>query len=128
MVPGCGGSSDFALLWDAYLRASGFGWQTPAGLEPKQLLAGGHQSLSFLAQDFPCFLATDLAFAESLDHIPDLGAVLVRPFRIIVRRAGKGQTGLHELKMCRLEILQNILYIEAKSITSIKIYSAAPFF
>jgi len=106
MVPGCGGSSDFALLWDAYLRASGFGWQTPAGLEPKQLLAGGHQSFSFLAQDFPCFLATDLAFAESLDHIPDLGAVLVRPFRIIVGRAWKGQTGLHELKMYRLEIPQ----------------------
>jgi hypothetical protein len=64
-------------------------------LESEDLLADGVQGLHFLAQDFPGFFVADLSLGKPLDHIPDLGAVLVGPLIEGVRRTGKGSIKLH---------------------------------
>jgi hypothetical protein len=64
-------------------------------LESEDPLADGVQGLHFLAQDFPGFFVADLSLGKPLDHIPDLGAVLVGPLIEGVRRTGRGSIKLH---------------------------------
>jgi cytidylate kinase len=67
-------------------RKRGVGVRTAPNFECEHLLANGAQGLLLLAQNFSGFFVGHLALAESLDHVPDLGAMLVGQIVQSVRR------------------------------------------
>jgi hypothetical protein len=66
-----------------------------ACFESKHAFADRAQGFPFLPQEFPGFLVADFSLAKLLDHIPQLGAVLVGPFMKCVRRTWEYLPWLH---------------------------------